>query len=1243
MSHLPDDLVMNETAIATKNETGLRRKIDIFISSTFIDMEVERDIIVNHIAPWMEEDLREFGVDINVVDLRWGVNTFDKPMSDEERNEKILKVCFSEIDRCQPYFIGIIGNRIGWRPNLAQFNNYVTESDWDGCCRQLKLRHPSVTALELYHALYQSDCPLDHTFVMFRDPECYGEIPENVRGIYTEEDSESELAGIRKSLTSLFHDNNLHCHVMGYTSEWREGLLKPDPSFAESLYERLIAKIREDLEELRSKPVSWIEEEIQEQEYLAGKYVSGKYIADATGREKVHQEVTSLLRDATSEGSGCVILNGESGCGKTAFAARQAQLLRDAGELVFFFSSTTSRRSFNPNNMLETFVSRLSALLGKKYTPSNGDEWLSKSERKKYSSWLSMLDVEGDTPHEDLSRSQWLIRKFGMLMYDFNQKFSDKVLYIIIDCYDGFDRFVTSVHLSLLKEFHLSALITTLPSHLEILKEDLSEASVVDLPPFDASEAIALIKTVSKDSSKELYQDVMDSILSIIRPDGQPAYTSPLWLRLVCHILFSLNTSDFQKMRADKGSADETDIVGFLKTLISRIPPLPEMAFPYFADKASQYIDPAFTHEVLALLAFSRIGLREKDLASLMGKKWNSLNFALLRYWFRPYFISNGAEGFWRIAHSLFAEATKLQCDSVAFHNRLNDYLRTLPENDAYRVGEGMVHVLGGYDLYNGILSFYIHDCRLIANIMNATEDIINYIRTNREGLKRIIDEIRGSYCSPNSDMQSVFAETMKYFRNHVEGDLDNRLHTNHSINRALYDRIVHTLCAALVERGFMTEAVPILDVIVPMMEEDNDDVANRILLPLCYIWLADYYDTRYDKESADLYCSKRILLDKMLEESADSDKLGNAQEKENSQILSMDEFYRTGVEYINGTQDLWDRIEATAYFILEDFPKESTSLSWVDYLFALIVLCKRYVASIDDCEVKEAFGDIMQHYPGQMNQLTKTKPIPVNTLIDEYGDEIVEHLYSLANVLEAFSSVAYEKLPEAGEAMALDSLEIYSSLAFILDTTHAILEWSVSAQSVSKFYHERGMLKHAVAHGVYAFNVSKQALEREPSLIRAAERYAYASHNLGSLFFNMADYENADRLLSTYLEVMTKLHDINPETHTITSSYLAALHECGDCLTQLGRFQEAADNYNRLINEWIYYHKKDPQLTSMWIYYYFSARCGIARILVEVNDPRAYNEAIILYDLMKECDCPSDYEPMENVIEILSRLKSPL
>ncbi len=41
------------------------------------------------------------------VDLRWGIT--DK----EEAEGKVLPLCFEEIDRCRPYFIGLLGERYG--------------------------------------------------------------------------------------------------------------------------------------------------------------------------------------------------------------------------------------------------------------------------------------------------------------------------------------------------------------------------------------------------------------------------------------------------------------------------------------------------------------------------------------------------------------------------------------------------------------------------------------------------------------------------------------------------------------------------------------------------------------------------------------------------------------------------------------------------------------------------------------------------------------------------------------------------------------------------------------------------------------------------------------------------------------------------------------------------------------------------------------------------------------------------
>lgn len=88
--------------------------IRFFISSTFADMKVERDLlqeVFNEIIPIY----RQKGWQIETVDLRWGIST------EAGYHNKTMQICEQELLRCQrlspkPNFIVLIGNRYGWVP-----------------------------------------------------------------------------------------------------------------------------------------------------------------------------------------------------------------------------------------------------------------------------------------------------------------------------------------------------------------------------------------------------------------------------------------------------------------------------------------------------------------------------------------------------------------------------------------------------------------------------------------------------------------------------------------------------------------------------------------------------------------------------------------------------------------------------------------------------------------------------------------------------------------------------------------------------------------------------------------------------------------------------------------------------------------------------------------------------------------------------------------------------------------------
>lgn len=82
------------------------KTIRVFISSTFNDLQAERDHLVRFIFPRLREDLLKRRMHLVDVDLRWGVTS----------DQDAFELCMDEIDRCRPRFICILGGRYGWVP-----------------------------------------------------------------------------------------------------------------------------------------------------------------------------------------------------------------------------------------------------------------------------------------------------------------------------------------------------------------------------------------------------------------------------------------------------------------------------------------------------------------------------------------------------------------------------------------------------------------------------------------------------------------------------------------------------------------------------------------------------------------------------------------------------------------------------------------------------------------------------------------------------------------------------------------------------------------------------------------------------------------------------------------------------------------------------------------------------------------------------------------------------------------------
>lgn len=100
------------------------RQIRVFISSTFRDMQDERDYLIKKVFPALKEKASKREVSLVVLDLRWGIT------EQESKNGKVIDICLKEIENSFPFFIGLIGDRYGWCPSIEEVKGITDQYEW---------------------------------------------------------------------------------------------------------------------------------------------------------------------------------------------------------------------------------------------------------------------------------------------------------------------------------------------------------------------------------------------------------------------------------------------------------------------------------------------------------------------------------------------------------------------------------------------------------------------------------------------------------------------------------------------------------------------------------------------------------------------------------------------------------------------------------------------------------------------------------------------------------------------------------------------------------------------------------------------------------------------------------------------------------------------------------------------------------------------------------------------------------
>lgn len=163
------------------------RNIRVFISSTFRDMEEERNELVSKVFPLLRKMAKERQVTLSEIDLRWGIT------EKESQESKVVQICLEEIDRSHPFFIGVLGGRYGWCPMDEKVDwNSIISAKYEDAIHDL-YEGKSMTELEIIHGAFRNKEDLHAAFYLRDMPS--NEIEERQQELREKVSSQKRLSG----------------------------------------------------------------------------------------------------------------------------------------------------------------------------------------------------------------------------------------------------------------------------------------------------------------------------------------------------------------------------------------------------------------------------------------------------------------------------------------------------------------------------------------------------------------------------------------------------------------------------------------------------------------------------------------------------------------------------------------------------------------------------------------------------------------------------------------------------------------------------------------------------------------------------------------------------------------------------------------------------------------------------------------------------------------------------------------
>jgi tetratricopeptide (TPR) repeat protein len=1167
-----------------KFESSSWRTFYIFISSTFADMQAERDHLKNVVFPRVEEELLKRRIKLEIVDLRWGVDTTSIEQEDE-REANVLKVCLDEIKRCRPFFVGLLGDRYGWVPPVERMKAVLV-----GEKHIVHKKGKSVTELEMEFGVLASQEQLVRSVFYFREPLPYTYFSKKKAAMFCDEYNDDlsvtekeerkvALEKLKTRITKFFIEKRLDDKVKTYTAIWdtEKDKLVGLTTWGDTVYADILTECENHAKDTWDKvPQNWQEQEMALLEAFVEENTHTTNLSTEEGVEEIHtfcgrekliEELKEHLLSNDKEHGG-LILSGESGSGKSAVFSMMYKIMQQENCIMLAHSAGLSPKSGIVSELLQKWNRQLGRFL-------NIDD---KEEPEVDGNLLPDISDEVFPLEDQKTSLEKLQRDFSNLLFSVAEK--TKVV-LLIDALDQFEKTTSAQYMSWLPASlpeGVRVLVTAIPGSEKYAVQYHWSFSVRNIDHFTPNEAAQMLHSLCRRQHKNLPAAVETVILEKKREDGLPACISPLWLSLAVNMLMSIDQDDFEKISKLEGRG-EKQIETYLKNLCIDFPPSPGPLFISLIHKTCEVFGEEFSTSVFNYIAISYDGLREKDLEKLLGDKlWNSLLFANLRRWFRRHLILQGVDMRFKLAHRILKYAVIEQIHEktlLQLHGSIARYLLTL-SSDPLKVAGSIYHLVKSGNLV-GAVEYYTGDLNL-DEIAGATDSLTETISSDEKGLEMV--------CS--------FPDLL--------GDKDKR-------KQVLVHRFIFELNYALKRNSLLKERSVVLEKIENTAEiiSENPDLDMEFMYDRMVLAsnLGDAYEILGNNEKAlKHYIASSALSEELCRVHPEKSvmklslAISNLHKGDLSAAIgSGEEALKYYLEAYGLFKELYKTISNE--YMLENLSTAIVKLGSIYYEFGKTDEALKHFQEFKELSYIlyqinphketivssyagsfEKLGDIYLALGQQEDALSSFESS--NTLCKEAYSLNPREKILLENLLVSYSKLGTVCLEMGDAKKALFYFEIFRNMSeeqSKMNPNNFFLEknYSISFLKLNSAYQELGDREKALECAHIFKNMSEILSVKYPESELIKYQLAESYEMLGNSNIKISNFNEAFALYAESLKIKESLYEANPGSERLKGGYANVLIRSGDISLRMGNINDSLFYYEKSENLYRELYLDDP------------------------------------------------------------------